>query len=98
MAGLLGHLSSEDKELIEAGVHPVIGSDWRVKETMTKARSPEREKEMGIVNINCHSIPPKSIYVVLQEAEANGVEIPKDVDEWWVYETMKESMDNEKPM
>jgi hypothetical protein len=31
MAGLLGHLSAEDKDLIEAGVHPVIESDYRVR-------------------------------------------------------------------
>ena len=29
--GLLGHLSQQDKELIEAGVHPVINSDYSIK-------------------------------------------------------------------
>lgn len=113
MAGLLGHLSLEDRELIEAGVHPVIDSNWRVRENMTRARSLERlmkndekrfkdrikkEKKLGIVNKNCHSVPPKKIYDVLHEAEASGIDLPKEVEEWWEYETMREELGNEKPM
>jgi hypothetical protein len=30
--GLLGHLSQQDKELIEAGVHPLINRDYTTKE------------------------------------------------------------------
>jgi hypothetical protein len=32
MGGLLGHLSQEDIECIEAGVHPVIDKHYRVRE------------------------------------------------------------------
>lgn len=33
MAGLGGHLSQQDIELIEAGVHPVINKDYTLKES-----------------------------------------------------------------
>jgi hypothetical protein len=36
MAGLLGHLSNQDKELIEAGVHPVIDSKYQIKTSKKK--------------------------------------------------------------
>ena len=31
--------------------------------------------------------PPIKIYQVLHEAEAAGVEIPKEIDRWWTKET-----------
>jgi len=40
MAGLLGHLSSEDRDLIERGVHSVIDSDYHVREEFIKESCP----------------------------------------------------------
>lgn len=58
----------------------------------------QKEKEMGIVNSNCHRVPPKEIYIVLQLAEKMRIEIPKSVDDWWANETYLESLENEKSM
>lgn len=36
--GLGGHLSRQDKELIEDGVHPIIDTEYRVRSTKRKFR------------------------------------------------------------
>lgn len=38
MAGLGGHISQQDKELIEAGVHPVINEDYTIKKEKKQRR------------------------------------------------------------
>jgi hypothetical protein len=100
MAGLLGHLSAEDRDLIERGVHPTIDSDFHIREDKEKKVSKEKIKPRTKKwkSDRCHSVPPKSIYDVLHEAEGMGIELPKDVEEWWEYETMKEELGNDKPM
>lgn len=42
-----------------------------------------------------NTLPPKEIYDVLHEAEANGIELPKSVLTWWERETVLNEERNE---
>lgn len=37
---------------------------------------------------NCNTIPPVEIYDVLHAAEEKGINLPDDVEEWWMTETI----------
>jgi hypothetical protein len=34
-----------------------------------------------------NTLPPTTIYDVLHAAEAAGIELPEEVDQWWLKET-----------